>query len=120
MGKYNKFESRQAKPRPWEIHPVWRGIGCIMMLIIPVLSYAGAVLLYDQNRTAHWVKIPRELVQSISIPFVGSVPHLFANLIGAVLLMLIGYAIFMVFYALIFRIIGPPRYGPIDSPPLRR
>jgi hypothetical protein len=120
MGKYTKFESRQAQPRPWDVHPIWRGIGCIMMLIVPVLSYAGAVLLYEQNLTAKWVRVPRDLTQTVSIPGVGAVPHLFANLIVTVLLMLLGYAVFIVLYAVIFRLVGPPRYGPVDSPPVRR
>jgi len=31
--------------RPWKIHPVWRGIGCIWLVILPVMSYAASWLI---------------------------------------------------------------------------
>ena len=27
---------------PWKVHPIWRGIGCIMAILIPALSFALA------------------------------------------------------------------------------
>ncbi|MBX3046583.1 MAG: hypothetical protein KJZ53_06190 [Anaerolineales bacterium] len=26
-------------PFPWRVHPIWRGIGCILLIILPVVAY---------------------------------------------------------------------------------
>ena len=35
----------KAESRPWSVHPIWRGIGCLWLVLLPVMSYAGAYLL---------------------------------------------------------------------------
>jgi hypothetical protein len=118
MGKYDKFssQSRQAK-RPWAIHPVWRGIGCLMMLLIPIMSYAGATLLVQANQEQSWFRMPREMMRTISLPVIGAVEHLWANLLLTLALSLIGFALLTAIYAFVFQLVGPPRYGPQDAPP---
>jgi hypothetical protein len=119
--KYGRYEKQmQPKKRPWEIHPIWRGIGCLLLILIPILSYAGAVLLVKANVDHRWVPAPFELMRTVDIPIVLiSIDHLFANLMVAVLLMLIGFGILMMFYSLLYSVLGPPRYGPLDSEPIR-
>jgi len=117
MSKYG-FYSRLAppKPRPWKIHPVWRGIGCLIMLLFPLLSYAGAVLLVDANFKQHWVPVPAEFFASYKLPYVGVVPHLLGILVVTILLMFVSFAGLMVLYAVLYRLIGPPTLGPLDVP----
>jgi hypothetical protein len=107
-----------AKPRPWDIHPVWRGIGCLLIILLPILAYAGAVLLVRENLQRRWVVIPPELVGSFVIPYLGRV--FFADLAMAFVLLILGFAFLTVVYAFIYRLFGPPRYGPLDAPPPRR
>jgi hypothetical protein len=71
------------------------------------------------NLTARWLPTPRELAQTITIPYLGSIPYLFANLLVAAVLMLAGFGALTILYSLMYRIIGPPRYGPLDAPPER-
>jgi len=52
---------------------------------------------------------------SFSVPFVGQV--LIADIALTIVLIVIGFGILTVVYAIFFRLIGPPRYGPLDSPP---
>jgi hypothetical protein len=121
MTKYTQYSRRPpVRERPWKIHPIWRGIGCILILIIPVMSYAGSALLVQYDLQQAWFPIPKELAQPVNLPFVGNVPYLFANLIVTLVLMLVGYGVLTSFYALIYRIVGPPSLGPLDAPPLRR
>ena len=108
------------KPRPWKIHPIWRGIGCIMLLIIPIVSWAGAVLLVQQDLEQGWMRIPREMARSLSIPYLGTIPYFYATVITAVLLMVLGFAAMMVIYGIAYRIVGPSTLGPLDAPPERR
>lgn len=120
MGRYDRFSQAQEKKRPWKIHPVWRGIGCALLVILPVMAYAGAVELVRLNIEQRWVLLPAELMQTTTIPNLISVPHLFANLAVALVLLVIGYGILVILYSALYSMVGPGRYGPMDAPPPRR
>jgi hypothetical protein len=121
MGKYDKFNPRaSAAQRPWEIHPIWQGIGCLLMVMIPVMAYAGAVLLVQANVSQGWVPISAELARPVNIPNVGSFEYLFANLMVAAALAMLGFGLLVAIYALVYRAVGPSRLGPLDADPIRR
>jgi hypothetical protein len=121
MSKYDKFNPRSsAAERPWSIHPVWRGIGCLLMIMIPVMAYAGAVLLVQANVSQGWVPLGTELAQTVNIPNVGSFEYLFANLLVAGILAMLGFGLIVAIYALIYRAVGPSQLGPLDAEPIRR
>lgn len=121
MGKYDKFnpQSHMAET-PWKIHPVWRGIGCVMILIIPMLAFAGAILVVQENARQKWVPIPAELSQSITLPIFGTVDSYLAVILVAVLLALIGFGLMTIIYSLVYSVIGPSKYGPQDAPPIHK
>jgi len=82
------------------------------------LSYAGAVILVNENLTQHWLPAPALLLQTVVIPVAGiAVPHLYANLVVAFLLALIGFAVVTMIYSVMYSAIAPSRYGPLDAPP---
>jgi hypothetical protein len=109
------------KKRPWKVHPIWRGIGCILIILVPILSYIGAVMLVEMNMAESWVPSPAVFMQTVTMPvFNVPVPHLYANLVVAGVLILVGYAGLMVLYAIIYSIVGPSQLGPLDAEPLRR
>lgn len=121
MGKYGKV-GRQvtAEDRPWKVHPIWMGIGCLLLILIPIISYAGAALLVETNIEAKWIAVSSDLMRTITIPAVGlKVPHLLANLLLAAVLALIGFGVLMVIYAILYSLIGPEKYSPLDSPPVK-
>lgn len=126
MSKYSTY--RQVRPKPRQIHPIWRGIGCLMAIIIPAISVIIAWLIVD----ATWTRLPYWLVAPISLPefmyrylpqvanVVGSIlyrPKLLAYVLFTIFALLILTGILSVVYALIYRFIGPPRYSPVDAPP---
>lgn len=122
MGKYDKFSitSRQ-QARPWDVHPIWRGIGCLLFLIGPFIAFAGAHLLIDINIEQGWFPIPREMAAPFTIPQVNyTLQHFYASLLVTVLLLIAGFTVIMVIYGALYSILGPRRYGPLDSPPVRR
>jgi uncharacterized membrane protein len=115
MGKFSGIERVARKKKPlWKVHPVWQGIGCILIALIPLMSYAGAVLLVDANFEHHWVIFPRE--------FYGPTGHplLYSQLGVTVLLSVFGFMILVILYTILYRFLGPPRYGPTDAPPPKR
>ena len=120
MAKYSSFNRRTPlDQRPWTIHPIWRGIGCILMLLIPIMAYAGAILLIQANIEKRWVPMPAELMQSITLPFLGVVDHLVATLIVTILLSFIGFALLSFLYAIFYRLVNPDPLGPLDAKPIR-
>jgi hypothetical protein len=120
MGKYSYNRRAPIPPKPWTIHPIWRGIGCLMMILIPIMSYAGASLLVQANVAQRWVPIPAELARTINVPLLGDVRYLLAILALAVFLSLVGFGVLTAVYSVIYKVLGPPQYGPLDAPPLRQ
>jgi len=121
MSKYDKFNPRASSARrSWDIHPVWQGIGCLLMILVPVMAYAGAVLLVQANVSQGWVPISYELSRTVNIPNVGSFDYLFANLLVAAILALLGFGLIVAIYSLVYRAVGPSQLGPLDAEPIRR
>lgn len=101
MGRYQQYERRiQAEhERP---HPVWRGLGFILMAVIAVMSYAGANILVEANKTKGWIQVPVEIQGGV--PWA---PDLYAELITAVFLTFIGFGILTIVYSILYRITRP-------------
>jgi len=121
MAKYRQYERPEIEKKdPLEVHPIWRGIGCIFMIIMPVVAYAGALLLLEANGRQNWVRVPAELSQSVTLPVLGVMPHLYATLVTTVILLLLGFGLLTIVFAIFYSSFGPSRYGPFDAPPPRR
>lgn len=121
MGKHGKIGSQMfSQDRPWRVHPIWMGIGCLLLIIIPIVSYAGAALLVEANTEAKWIELSAILMRTITIPAIGlKIPHLLANLLIAFVLAFIGFGVLMIIYSIVYSVIGPEKYSPMDSPPIR-
>jgi len=92
-----------------------------MIVLVPILSYIGAVILVEMNIVESWVPSPAVLLKTSTIPIVDvPVPHLYANLVATGVFILISYAGLMVLYALVYSIVGPAKLGPLDAEPVRR
>jgi hypothetical protein len=96
-------------------HPLWRGIGCILIIVVPIISFAAARLIVQANNDQQWVKIPSELAGSINLPVLSTV--YFIEIALTLIFIIIGFGILTVVYAFLYRLFGPPRYGPLDVPP---
>lgn len=118
MGKYRSYQGVKRTQRPWKVHPIWRGIGCILLLLIPIISYAGAFVLVRANYANRWVAIPEEMRGYSVVPYLGRLYY--ADLAIALVLTFIVFAIITAIYTMVYSMVGPARYGPTDSPPLRR
>jgi hypothetical protein len=62
--KYREYQpnrgiSRKERQR---IHPVWRGVGCALMVLIPIIAFAGANVLLDLNGKNNWFPLPADLI----------------------------------------------------------
>jgi hypothetical protein len=101
MGRYQQYQ-RDVKDAEEGVHPVWRGIGFLLMGLIAVMSYAGANLLVEANKTKGWITVPYEIRGGVSWA-----PDLYAELIVMFFLIMIGFGIMTIVYSLIYKITRP-------------
>jgi hypothetical protein len=130
MGKYTSSSRMRLPPKPNGPHVIWRGIGCLMMLIIPAVSIAAGIATVDYGLKHNW-PIPYQLLTAPSLPnfFYKSsglltifgpltqIPTFYAYVAVSLLYMMLIGGVISLIYAYIFRFIGPSRYGPLDAPP---
>jgi hypothetical protein len=132
MGFSSQQYRKDRQERPWKIHPAWRGIGCILFLLIPIMSWVIATLLLQSNLK---IPLPYQMMQVVAIPFThireidkvilsinqyfDATGFVFGQLFLTIIFSIIGYGIMAFLYAVLFGIAGPPRYGPFDVPPSR-
>ena len=101
MGRYQQYE-RRVKDESERPHPVWRGLGFVLMALIAIMSYAGANLLVEANKTKGWVKVPAEIQGGV--PWA---PDLYAELFVAFFLTFVGFGILTIVYSILYRITRP-------------
>ena len=54
MSSYNYYKNNKEEPTKKEIHPIWRGIGCLITVITPVISWAASLVLVDYGEIQKW------------------------------------------------------------------
>ncbi len=127
MTKYTSASQRRAMPKPERPHPIWRGIGCVMILIVPIMSWVMALLTVQAAVDRNW-PIPYQLMGNPVMPtalwnisgtapilnFIQNQNNLYAVLALTFLYIVIFGAILSVAYALIYKFVGPSRLGPLD------
>jgi len=101
MGRYEQYQ-RDTKDTETGVHPVWRGIGFLLMGLVAVMSYAGANLLVEANKTKGWIAVPYSIRGGVSWA-----PDLFAELIVTFFLIMIGFGIITIVYSLIYKVTRP-------------
>ena len=133
MTKYTRV-THKTEERRWNVHPVWRGIGCFMFLIIIVMSYAGAKEFIDYNERTQKLDLPDQLYDKVNISYTKYIPALkeddvvnksltnvkYGYLVFMAIFMFIGFGAFSFVYSAIYRVSGPSRYNMLDSPEVRR
>lgn len=118
MGKY-KTHQAAPPPRPYEIHPIWRGIGCILLLVGPPVAFAAGHLLVDENLRRGWYPLPRDFMNTVVIPEINfPLTHFYASLVAGGVLLVLGLGLLMLLYAIVYSVAGPGR-NPLDAPPVR-
>lgn len=132
MGKYSSHARQAPRPPRGVVHPVMRGIGCLMIVIVPILAYGLSVLLVNYGASKGWPIPPdwmgtpafHPLLWRLSgvaaiLAFLQTQTNLIANVIFAIAITVVIGGVMSVIYGYIYSIFGPPRYGPTDAPPPR-
>lgn len=130
MTKYTAASQRRARSPAAQTHAVWRGIGCLLGLLIPLISWSLAVATVRAAVDGNW-PLPYQLLGNPVMPPVlwkvaGLVPvlafvegqrNLYAVLAITLAYVIVAGAAMSFVYAAAYRFVGPERYGPYDAPP---
>ena len=131
MGRSTNFSGNQSSQKtPKEPHYIWRGIGCLMVLIIPTISIVAGNETVKYAVTNNWA-IPYQLTLTVRLPKIfyataglrtifeplSDIPYLYLHIATSILYMVLISGFISVIYAAVYRMVGPERYGPTDAPP---
>lgn len=130
MGRYRDtiVETHRKVEGP---HPIWRGIGCAIIIVVPILSFAAAsvTMPYLLERGL----VPQQLLFTPQVPiwlwYAPGLAQIIQFLFGryaiyATLMLTFAFIVllggaFSLIYAFMYRAVAPSRYGPMDAPPPR-
>lgn len=111
MSNYSLYQKKEKKPKK-TIHPIWRGIGCVLLVVIPFISYIAADFLITNHEDFSWVVITQELM--VNYP---KDPYILEKIFYTAIIVFILYLILTVITFFVDRFFGPSHYGPYDVPP---
>ncbi len=112
MGKYTSNVSRREAAPKQEVHAIWRGIGLIMMVVIPFIAYMATLVLLEQNKVNGWVPIPKDMLSSVVEPM------FYVKVVMTIGLSIVLFGLFSLVSIFFYSLFAPPRYGPLDAPPI--
>lgn len=113
MTKHNMFQTEYPpRPQKMPIHPVWRGIGLILAVILPLGSYIVASLLISNKDKYSWLIIPEDIILYKN----PQDPYLLVRLLYTLIIIILIGGLLTLITFLIAKIFGPSRYDPLDVP----
>ncbi|MCZ2121372.1 MAG: hypothetical protein LC108_03810 [Anaerolineales bacterium] len=131
MGKYSSVKKKEViKDRA--PHAIWRGIGCFMFILVPILSIAIGVEVVDYA-LANKIGLPYQLLGYPAMPDflrksnllwaatepIRTTNNFYAYTAASLVVMLVLGGLISVIYAFVYQMTGPSRYGPTDVPPIK-
>ncbi len=132
MGKYTSQVKQKETVRIRTVHPIMRGLGCAIMIIVPVISYGAAILLVNLALQRgfplppEWIGTPQfhPLMWKLSglayiLAVLQTQTNLYANLVFALGISVVIGGFMAIFFGYLYRIMGPSEFGPTDVPPMR-
>ncbi len=131
MGRYS-VQQAARKEAPKGPHPVWNGLGCLMLVVVPAISIALSVVILQVIQANKW-PFPYQLLGRPVFPdylystkglsqlfgAISSIQNLYAYIALSLIIMVILGGVLSFAYALIYRAVGPSKYGPTDAPPVK-
>ncbi len=115
MGRETRrYVDEEDRLKPKQMDPVWRGVGCLIIVALGIVGYFLSGILLNANMENHWVYIPPVIMAPPFLPWLppGTALRIVIGLIAVIL----GYTVISAVYAIMF----PIRLGETDVPPLRR
>ena len=123
--KYREYSSqpKQSMRDLQRIHPIWRGVGFSMIVLIPIISYAGSIVLIEQNSIRGWFPLPTDILARPGEFLYSLIPDplLYIKAMLMVALMFVFYLIFLLISSMMTTMFGfNSRNDPFYVPPVTR
>ena len=101
---FHSIKSRVDRERERLPHPIWRGVGFAMIVVIPIISFviSDELVQYWQNSIPEF-SLPANLRQTLEIPVYGEVENFWGVVILTALITLALFAIFSFINAVVYR-----------------
>lgn len=129
MAKYAKYQRKS--PEKKGRNPIWRGIGCILFIVVPLLAY-GLMLVFVPPILATG-KVPYQLLGPVHFPDwafkvqivagiasnISSINNLWVKIITFFVGLVIVTGVASLLYSMVYSLVGPPRYSDLDAPPTK-
>ncbi len=127
MSKYVKYRVKQAPKKG--MNPIWRGIGCILLVVVPLFAFVLMELLVPV--LINTGKVPYQLVGYVHFPdwaykvmiissivkYIGSIQNLWINVITFFVIVLLLTTVASLLYTWMYSLVGPSQYTALDAPP---
>ena len=120
MGRRSSWQFQQHERERQEakrMNPVWRGVGCLLVVLIGMVGYLFANWFLVQNSINRWIFLPRDVINP-NIPMVGDLlaGGNLVRIVVALTFLLFSFAFMNFFYAIAF----PIKPGEHDLPTPKR
>lgn len=121
MGKYeSQMRGKTREEREKRAHPIWRGVGFGLAILIPIISYAGSEELIKANRKFGWLPMPTDLVARPGDFLYFGDPWIYLKIALTLMLMFVLYVVFMLItFAVNKATLDPARMDPYYVPPIK-
>lgn len=110
-----------------QIPPIWRGLGLLLILLMPVLAISSAIVFIkyalEQGWPIYWplvgyIRLPAWIWQvpvlNVAAAKIASIPNILGYILFSVLFLVVLYTLLSLLYAFIYRNLGVSRYAPTD------
>lgn len=101
------YEEREKAKR---MNPVWRGVGCIMVIVLGAVGYFFAGWFIEQGI----VYFPPEVIRPSFAPFLPD--GVFVQIVISLIFMVLSFSVVNIIWAVMF----PKKLGETDAPPLKK
>jgi hypothetical protein len=117
-GRYEFRDQISKQDRERRLNPIWRGVGCLLLVILALAGYGLSGWFLAANQENAWIYLPYELYYPPFVPPALSFlpPGFFIRVGIGLLVMIFGYGLLSIFYAIFF----PIEEKETDAPPLKR
>jgi len=108
----HQMEDKERAKRK-EINPIWRGVGCFLMVVLSIAGYYFADWLLYQNEVNGWFQLAQNMIHIDALPWLTT--GVLLKFAVAVVFLIISFGLINLVYAILF----PVQLGKYDSPPLK-
>lgn len=114
------------------MNPIWRGVGCVLFVVVPLISYGAMTLLLPPVIATG--QVPPQLLANAQFPpwvfkapilsnialYLAGINELWLKMIVFFVVLFVLIVVFSLLYSMFYQLAGPPRYTEMDAPEMER